>query len=248
MKLLINILILFLPLNFLCAQKTSSLHEGVVGKYTGSGPIYIVSLFAVANEKSAQIGVEKLKKEGYEAGYLWIPDFASLSGAKYFTIFLGPYLTQKECETKTDYFKTINPAAFGQLVSQEKKSVEIHGENQVVEINKTLWPNIDEEKELVVKLAYVQTGNDILNIGLDPIVKNEIHSILTFAIRNWHPLPESPISNMNEILRDKQGTFFKIKIKYSAIIPFARNRLEANAVKTGKFENDWVLTYIERLQ
>jgi len=61
-------------------------------------PFYIIATGAVKTEAEAKIAVEKLIKEGYKAGYLWIPDYESLSGTPMFAIYIGPFAEQSQCE------------------------------------------------------------------------------------------------------------------------------------------------------
>ena len=83
------------------------------GKYAGNAPVYIINISAIESEKLAQEGVAKLIKEGYKAGYLWIPDYASLSGAKYFCVFIGPFLTQNKCEVEVEEYRKVNSSVYG---------------------------------------------------------------------------------------------------------------------------------------
>ncbi len=88
---------------------------------------YIINVAATKTESAAKIKVQELKNNGYEADYLWIPDYASLSGAKYFSVFVGPFSTQFECEVATEEYRKNQPDAYGLLVSHENKRVQING-------------------------------------------------------------------------------------------------------------------------
>jgi len=103
-----------------------------------NGGFYIVCVTAVKSEEKAKSSCDELKKKGHQAGYLWIPDYASLSGAKLFSVYLGPYSTQYDCEVATDEYRKDHPEAYGLLVSQEHKRVQINGIGKVVttQINK----------------------------------------------------------------------------------------------------------------
>ncbi|MFO0415105.1 MAG: SPOR domain-containing protein [Bacteroidota bacterium] len=92
---------------------------------------YIINVAAVKTEQQANSKVKELEKNGYEAGYLWIPDYASLSGAKLYSVYVGPFDTQYECEVATEAYRKIHPEAYGLLVSQEHKRVQINGVGKV---------------------------------------------------------------------------------------------------------------------
>lgn len=101
------------------------------GEYLGNGPVYIVCVTAVQSEAEAQKEVRKLTRQGYGAGYLWIPNYASLSGAKYYSVFIGPFEYQSDCEIATENYKKVNKSAYGLLVSQENTRVQISGIGKV---------------------------------------------------------------------------------------------------------------------
>ena len=105
------------------------------GKYTGQGPVYIINVTAFVYENDAIKKVSWYRKAGYQAGYLWIPDYPSLSGKRLFVVFLGPYYSQKSCELATENYKKVWPDAYGVLVSMENKRVEIRGIGKVKVIN-----------------------------------------------------------------------------------------------------------------
>ncbi len=92
-----------------------------------SSAFYVVNIIAVSRESTAKAKAAELKKKGHHSGYLWIPDYASLSGKKLYTVYIGPYSTQKDCETATERLKKKYPGAYGSKVSQEKESVYITG-------------------------------------------------------------------------------------------------------------------------
>lgn len=88
---------------------------------------YIVNVAAVKTESQAITRSAELKNRGNPSGYLWIPDYASLSGAQFFLVYIGPYSTQYDCEVATEEYRKKQPDAYGLLVSQERKRVQING-------------------------------------------------------------------------------------------------------------------------
>ena len=99
-------------------------------------PFYVISVAAVQDETAAIQKVSELQEQGQSAGYLWIPDYASLSGALFYSIYIGPYATQEECEIAIEEYRKTHPTAYGILVSQERQRVEIRGIGKV-----TIKPN-----------------------------------------------------------------------------------------------------------
>ena len=61
-------------------------------------PFYMITTGAFPSENQAKENVNDLRSIGFiNTGYLWIPDYSSLSGKKYFSTFIGPFNTEKEC-------------------------------------------------------------------------------------------------------------------------------------------------------
>jgi translation initiation factor IF-1 len=110
---------------------------------------YILNIAAVSTSDEAELKAKELKKKGYNAGYLWIPDYASLSGAKFYSVYIGPFTTQYECEVATDKYKKLFPGSYGLLVSQDNKRVQINGIGKVTVTKKEIIPN-----KVVVKIFF----------------------------------------------------------------------------------------------
>ncbi len=110
-------------------NQKKSISPATISKKTAD--FYVVSAIAVSKEGKAKAKAAELKKQGYDSGYLWIPDYTSLSGKNLFMVFIGKYSNQKECEEATEKFRKIYPDAFGTKVSQEKESVFIKGVGKV---------------------------------------------------------------------------------------------------------------------
>ena len=82
---------------------------------------YIICAYSVKTESQAKIKVAELKNDGYTSAYLWIPDYPSLSGAQFYSVYIGPFTTQYDCEVATEEYRKKYPKAYGLLVSNEKK-------------------------------------------------------------------------------------------------------------------------------
>ncbi len=92
---------------------------------------YIINTMAVNTEQAARNEKEKLVAKGYKAGYLWIPDYPSLSKARLFTVYIGPFFSQFNCELAVENYRKDHPDAYGTLVSDSKRRVQINGLGKV---------------------------------------------------------------------------------------------------------------------
>jgi hypothetical protein len=110
---------------------------------------YILNVAAVNTNNEAELKSKELTRKGYSAGFLWIPDYASLSGAKLYSVYIGPFATQYECEVATDKYKKLFPGSYGLLVSQDNKRVQINGIGKVTVTEKEIIPN-----KVVVKIFF----------------------------------------------------------------------------------------------
>jgi hypothetical protein len=52
---------------------------------------YVCCLAAVPSEREAIATVDRYRAQAVTAGYLWIPDYAGLSGKPFFLVYAGPY-------------------------------------------------------------------------------------------------------------------------------------------------------------
>ena len=72
------------------------------------GDFWIISITGSPDVKIAEREVEKLKGKGHKAGYLWVPDYESLSGKQVYVVYIGPFDDRDECvkyfgKCKKDY-------------------------------------------------------------------------------------------------------------------------------------------------
>ena len=147
-------------------------------EYKSDQDCYILNVSAEKTEASARKKVRTLKNDGYKSGFLWIPNFSSLSGAKFYSVFIGPFATQLECELATESYRKIDNKAYGLLVSKKPERVEIRGldkvkkwdENGQLVLNKyykTLAEqNIEKEKEDAKRAEAFENKKEEENIKL----------------------------------------------------------------------------------
>lgn len=115
------------------SEKVSSDNQKNQNLDSADNDFYIIAEDIASTEEEAKRKVDILEYEGFEkVGYLWIPDYKSLSGAEYFSVYIGPFTTIDECATRVEEYRKSNPSAYGLLVSNKSsKRVEIRGPNRI---------------------------------------------------------------------------------------------------------------------
>lgn len=96
---------------------------------------YVTCVTVTNTETQALKEVKKLENQGYAASHLWIPNYASLSGAKKYLVYIGPQTSQSQCEIATEKYRQVDPKAYGLMVAQKNKRVEIRGKGYIKVIN-----------------------------------------------------------------------------------------------------------------
>ena len=68
----------------------------------------------------------------YKSNFLWIPDYPSLSGANYYSVYIGPYYDIDEFVYQIEDYRMSNQNAYGLLVSTSSNTrVEIRGPRSI---------------------------------------------------------------------------------------------------------------------
>jgi len=78
-------------------------------------PCYIIGYSAVASEGMAKNYVASLTQKGFEAGYMWVPDYEP-GGKAVYRIYVGPFKTLAEANTSLTKVKQIQSGAYVKLV------------------------------------------------------------------------------------------------------------------------------------
>lgn len=90
-----------------------------------TGPQWVIACQAEEERGTAEKHAETWRKRGLSAGVLWIPDFASLSGAKLWLTYVGPWPYKNGGESLRDTLREKvlpqYPDAFGIRVDQNSK-------------------------------------------------------------------------------------------------------------------------------
>lgn len=92
---------------------------------------YVTCVTVTDTETQALKEVKKLENQGYAASHLWIPNYASLTGAKKYLVYIGPQTSQGQCEIATEKYRQVEPKAYGLMVAQKNKRVEIRGKDDI---------------------------------------------------------------------------------------------------------------------
>ena len=72
-------------------------------------PAYVVVDSAWKTKTQARTRVAELSRTYGNSGFIWIPDFDSLSGAQLFQVYVGPFQTRGEAEQATcDYITKLH--------------------------------------------------------------------------------------------------------------------------------------------
>jgi len=165
-KFIVLLIISLIPIEFISSQNVSK-----NGEYIGKESCFIICVNATQNKDNAIDNVQKLKLQGYSAGFLWIPNYKSLSGVQYYEVFIGPFKTQVECEMETEKYRKLNPNAYGLLVSQDNKRVEIRGINKIKVTN----PYRTEETKINISNTSIPDNPNFENaLHLIPNIEEEV--------------------------------------------------------------------------
>ena len=211
-------------------SKTPKLSSDSKNNYQNStnDKFFIISLSAVKKENEAKQAVDKLINQGYDANYLWIPDYLSLSGANYFLVYIGPFENQYDCEIYVEAYRKKNPKAYGILVSQENIRIHISGVNKIKITDP--YHVYDELKELKSDNKWVNTPRCIEReegAGYDNCVEiiktcffHDFKSVLNIGLGSVSCKPDGRLNH--ELFRIKNGNF--IKVENSAL--FKKNKKE----------------------
>lgn len=96
------------------------------GKLVFKSDCFVIITGSFTYERDVKTDVRRLKEMGYaNAGYLWIPDYPSLSGKPFFAPFIGPFKSYSECETNLRSLAKAGRFWYGLKVSFDARRVEI---------------------------------------------------------------------------------------------------------------------------
>lgn len=186
-------------------------------------PFYIINTLAVKDERLAKQKVAELSSLGYDADYLWIPDYNSLSGNNYFSVYIGPFHNVKECAEFIDLYRKKVPTAYGQKVSNDGKRIEIRGVGKVKKFEEE-----EEDTDLTI-IRDPDPRKDFANVfwkkeytlfdktSDEPIFPENDNNKLKYKI--YYTSNEDPIPYYGEFSEDEleQHRYYKFKTEESCI-------------------------------
>ena len=116
---------------FLCNENVESQEkkEPTIAKVDDSKypyGFYIINVSASANVNGAVSRVQELQKKGHPAGYLWLPDYESISDKELYAVFIGPFDGLDSCVKYLVEYQNEVPKAYAIKVNHEKKRFVIH--------------------------------------------------------------------------------------------------------------------------
>jgi serine/threonine protein kinase len=116
----------------LVKQKSKASRSGAASYLDNNGKLvfrtdcYVIITGSFSYESDAKNDVQRIRNEGYSnAGYLWIPDYPSLSGKEFYAPFIGPFQTYDECERNLRSLSKTGRFWYGVKVSYDNARVEI---------------------------------------------------------------------------------------------------------------------------
>ncbi|MBK8300439.1 MAG: SPOR domain-containing protein [Chitinophagaceae bacterium] len=96
------------------------------GKLVYKSDCFVIITGSFSYETDAKTEVRRMINEGYSnSGYLWIPDYPSLSGKQFYAPFIGPFTSYGECETNLKSLAKTGRFWYGVKVSFDNNRVEI---------------------------------------------------------------------------------------------------------------------------
>jgi hypothetical protein len=123
-KLILLILLsLFFVITYAQIKKTTG--------YSNGSDFYIISINGTADVKEAAGQVKALKAKGHPAGYLWIPEYPSLSKKELYSVFIGPFSNIDTTILYLENYKKSNPKAYAVKVGKTNERVTIMGKYDI---------------------------------------------------------------------------------------------------------------------
>ena len=86
---------------------------------------FIINVSGTSDIKEAVQQVKALRAKDYPAGYLWIPDYESLSKSELFSVFIGPFSGIDTTIKYLEYYKKVNSNAYAVKVGHNSERTSI---------------------------------------------------------------------------------------------------------------------------
>ncbi len=196
---------------------------------------YIVNITAVKTENEAKTQSAALEYEDFATGYLWIPDFLSLSGAEFYSVYFGPFSSQHECELAVEEIRNKYPDSYGLQVSQYLTRVQINGVGKIKETRYTPGPETglkivhDESMGHMKSKIYLTIGNKQVFIA----------EVFGFAeMGGGDPLPEGTLASCRSMYTGA-GTFICVAPSENGIMVYKGWSEEPSGEYDGNIGPNW---------
>ena len=124
------------------------------------GSFYIISVSGTADIKEAVEQVKGLKAKGHPAGYLWIPDFPSLSNKELYSVFIGPFERLDSTIEYLEKYKKTNANAYAVEASKSTTRTTVFGKFDIRKNNIKQFLILTYAKPKDVEEYYNNGGED----------------------------------------------------------------------------------------
>jgi len=93
---------------------------------TMKSDFFIISTAGTADVKDAVAQVKTLQSQGHQAGYLWMPDYESLSNKELYSVFVGPFSAMDTCIKYLSFYQKTKADVYAVKVQHKKERVVIN--------------------------------------------------------------------------------------------------------------------------
>ncbi len=93
---------------------------------TMKSDFFVISISSTTDIKEAVEQVKKLQAEKHQAGYLWMPDYESLSNKEMYSVFIGPFAAMDTCIKYLEVYKKTKADAYAVKVQHDKQRIVIN--------------------------------------------------------------------------------------------------------------------------
>ena len=207
-------------------------------KWKLTPPCFVIAVSTTSDQFRAKKEVSQRSSGNIPCGYLWIPEYGSLSRKQLYCIYIGPFSSEKECASYLEKYKKTNSSAYGVLVAHTDTRIEIRGIGNVVRTN-SRYPSIQgiyPQGSMERLLASGLTGLILYEIK---IMKNEILArhgnkfktatmIEYFSQQSWYVPKNDDVTNLLSEVEKSNIAMLAVLEKKSASGSSSRNSRTGN--------------------
>lgn len=104
-------------------EKTSDLNQ--------DPDFFVINVMGTPHIKEAVEQVKALRSKGHPSGYLWVPDYASLSGKEMYSVFIGPFNMMDTSIKYLEQYRKNDPNAYAVKVGHGIERTTIMGKYDI---------------------------------------------------------------------------------------------------------------------